>query len=209
MANLANLSAQLRELVSTIARVSKHPELMDDIIFYTKTVVLNKHRMERFWRDVEVVEWEGTNSLTSRTLDLTSIPRHRDVLQIAIPGGMPLKKLDLDDVLPNVAKGSINCWYVLGHNLHVRTAAPHTKLLIALLGKPDVRDDTFYSWIAEEYGPSIVEEVSSIIYGTCGQMEKQKLFSDRVRDIHTPELLREELLTDDSAILTSETISGA
>lgn len=209
MANLATLSTQLQELVSATVRLSKHPELIDDIIFHTKTVVLNKHRMERFWRDVEVVEWEGTNSLTSRTVDLTSIPRHRDVLQIAIPGSLPLKKLDLDDVLPNVAKGSINCWYVLGHNLHIRTATPHTKLLLALLGKPDVKDETFYSWIAEEYGASIVEEVCSIIFGSCGQMEKQQLYSGRVRTIHNPELLREELLTADSAILTSETISGA
>lgn len=203
------LSPQLEELVQGCVELSKHPERRDDIIRHTKTVVLGKHRMERFWRDVEVIQWEATSSVTSRTVDLTTIPKHRDILQIGVPGIIkPLEKLGIDAILPGVSRGKTNCWYVLGHALHVKTAAPHNELLIAMLGKPDVTDTKFYSWIAETYGNGIVEEVASIIFGECGQTDKQRLYADRVAQLHNPEIMREELLSADSSILNSGAIHG-
>lgn len=202
------LSDQLEELTQSCVQFTKHPERRDDITNYIKRVALQKHRMERFWRDVEILDWEATASATSRTIDLSDIPRHRDILQIGVPKFGMLTKIPLDEVLASVTRGKTNCWYQLGRALHVKTAAPHTNLLIAMLGKPDTSDSKFYSWIAEVYEAAIIEEVGSLIFGESGQADKAKIYGDRVITLHNPQILREELLSENAAILSAAVITG-
>lgn len=199
-------SEQLAELVSEIISETKRPEKEEDIVRRIKNVTLQKHRKARFWRDIETVDLDLTVEGRNRTIDLTILPPHRDILQVAIQGFGELKKLDISAALSAIAKNTPNCWYQLGHALHIQCNKAHGSILVAILAKPIVEEAKYNSWLAREHPYAIIDEVSAFIFGDSGQVDKQAMRQNRVLTIHDPEIMREQMLTDHDDLLGSQVI---
>jgi len=209
---IEKLSSQLQELVLEIQSQTKQPALIDDIIRYTQSVISTMHRLDNFWRDIDVFAWEATSGPAyARSIDLadSAFPKHRQILAVSAKGGTkPLTKVSVQDALQAVARNRQNCWYQLGSKLHVKTTWEHNELIIALLSKPDFSDlSKFHSWIAEEHPHLVIDAVSAMIYADTGQSDKQSAATTRVELLHKPELFREQLYNTEMEILTSDVLA--
>ena len=160
-------SEQLAGLVQEVISETKRVDKEEDIVRKIKNVTMQKHRMARFWRDIEVIDIDLTVEGRKRSIDVnTVLPPHRDILQVAVKGHGVLEKLDVSAALSAIAKNKQNCWYQLGHALHINCAKLHGSLLIAILAKPVLDNEKFYSWMVAEHYYAILDEVSGMILVT-------------------------------------------
>lgn len=192
-----SLSPQLKELYINCVQMTKHPESGADILRFIKSVTASKHLMDKFQNDLGFFELELTASATSRSIEANLLPLHRQIMGIATHACGTLDFIGINDALRMQLGHKTNCWYRLGQAVHIKTRAPHSKILFAYLGKPDISDAHFYSWIAAEYPFAIQDEVAGLIAGIHGETERQQVYSNRVRQIHDMNLLREQLLLVD------------
>lgn len=206
---LANASPQLKEIVDTVVTACKCPHLLEDVIRYVKQEAIRMHKIDRFFRDVQIVELERTSAEYSFVFDTASvdIPKYRDILGVAVPGYKPLAKMATADALHNLARNTQDCWYLLGTALHIRSRVATNKLLVAILAANELRDESkFYSWIAAEHPYALVDSAARWLYTDMGLADKARAADSRTTTVHDPEILREQLLGADVDIFSGAVI---
>lgn len=98
-----------------------------------------------------------------------------------------------DDLLNSYGGEKVDVGYLAGRNILIRSSTQFQFLLTGWYAFPDVSDDGFSSWVADEYPYAIVYGATSQILQTVGQLDSSRMYDRPATDTHDGGLVQNQI----------------
>ncbi len=188
------MNATLTSLVAAVYTLTNRPDLVGETVLAVKNATLKAHRSDFYYKDLIEHGIQFETSLAQQSLEYkTLIPRWRALKYLrkfdpTIPPGTPGKFLDIispESVLDSYAINRENVCYVAGLQLQIRSVQAWQYYLLGCYVYPDVTDESYSSWIADETSAAIVYEAAAIVFKTIGYDEQVSTYRIMVTEEYT------------------------
>lgn len=179
------------DLTTKVYALTKRDDLVNETINAIQAATLKAHRSDIFFKDlfetgIAFDEARILQSLQYKQL----IPLFRSIKYIRKCDGStipptPLEFLEM--IAPENALDSYNCtrpnvYYIAGTVIQIRSIAAEDNFLFGCYVNPNITQEGYSSWIADEYPYAIVYEAVAIIFKTVGYDEQVSTYRAMVAD---------------------------
>lgn len=180
---MSSQEALYDSMVADVVTITNRPDLAEETKVAVRTATLSVHMLESFPRDVSTELVKLPNAFYVAGFDTQVLfPRFRGVSTIRIldssfaPVEFPaIDVVELGDIYdPIYGTLKNNIAYAAGTSLNVRCAVPAYGCLVEYFHLPQVRRESYNSWIAQLYPEPIIYKAASIVLATNGNEEKSK-----------------------------------
>lgn len=186
------MNQTLTSLVAAVITLTNRPDLVGATTLAVKNATLKAHNTDFYYKDIFETGVQFDISLTQQSLEYkTLIPRWRAVKYVrkylvnpdgtGIAGDF-LNIVTPEDVIDSYQTDRENVFYVAGLELQIRSIDAQQYYLLGCYVRPDITDDNYSSWIADEQPMAIVYEAAAIIFKTIGFDEQLAAYKQMVAD---------------------------
>lgn len=174
------------EMKDEVISITRRPDLEAKVEAAIKAATLKAHQSDYFFNDlVEVaVEFDAARFIQNfRPKDI--LPRYRHAKYIRFwEGGAEssaratvfLDHIQIEEAIDTYGYDKLNVFYFAGELLQIRTRCPVEHVLFGAYQHPIIVEETYNSWIAEEYPYAIVYEAArSIFLATAFQEQSAQM----------------------------------
>lgn len=196
------MPVSLSSLVSDVYLLTNRPDLVGETTLAVKAATLKAHTSDDYIYDFQENSIQFDTSDYFQSLDVKTIfPLWRKgrYLRIydntAYTGGPStvLKYIEPEKVIDEYGANRTDIWYQAGSNLQIRTISLAQYFLIGYYKNPDVTENGYNSWIADNYPFAILYEAAAIIFKTIGYDEQVVTYRGMVAE--QLQLLKQSSLT--------------
>jgi hypothetical protein len=189
------------ELLDEVVLITSRPDLRDNKIkAAVKMATLKAHQSDYYYKDVleQPLQFSSPNFLQSinyRNL----IPRFRAIKylrkydEVGNLEGKFLTSIDPLEARDSYGYTQLDVYYVAGEVIQIRGSDEITKLLFACYINPDIKEESFNSWIALDHPYAIVADASSTVFKTIGYDEEaaywQRMVQEQLAEIKLSNIL--------------------
>lgn len=172
------VTAQLQSILDSVYELSKRPDLSAETLSRVKKATLKLHMSDFFVQDKKKVTLTLASSSTYRyTIDTTAIevPRFRKasyIRQYVFPATGYEKQYSLvesDEIFDEYLLEKTNYFYQAGSVINIRSNIELTQVNLGYFQYPNLVDESYFSWIADQTPQYIVEETLATLFGLIGK----------------------------------------
>lgn len=181
------------DVFSAVISETRHPELYEETKSGIQEATLKLHKLDEFAKDeTNKMLTFVTAKVHQMSVPLSGIPFLRKLNGIGIEGmAKPLTRLKTSDIFLMAQRN--NCWMQVGTKITVKAAIPFNEFWVSYLANPDVRPESYDSWIAREHKFAIRDEVCKKIFMLVGDNQKSSYYASQVQNVHSLEILKENI----------------
>lgn len=187
------MNPALTSLVNDVYALTNRPDLVSETLLAVRNATLKAHNTDYYYKDILETGISFDYARAQHALEYRQlIPRWRALkyLRKYIPntsgvGGCPGSMLEVitpDQIFDSYNTTRENVCYVAGAQLQIRTREQQQYFLLGCYISPDVTEDKYCSWIAEEQPAAIVYAAASIIFKTIGFDEQAAAYQNLIAD---------------------------
>lgn len=188
----------LASLISDVTTITNRPDLSAETKLAVKQATLKMHQLDFFPKDLfeTGLSWNPAGFLQS--LDYKTIaPRFRALSYLrkysdGVPGTF-FTLLSPTESLDRYCINKENVCYLAGDMLEIRSGTEDRYMLFGCYLNPDVTDDGFSSWIANEHPYAIILDAASKVFKMIGFDEQAAYYKQEV--VEQIQMLRQSQIT--------------
>lgn len=172
--------SDFNSIVEDVYTITNRPDLVKETQLAVRSATLQLHRSEFFYKDLAESALQFDSNDFIQTIDYrTLFPRYRALKYLRKfdpTGGVgPFFKVTTPaEVLDIYGEQKSDICYVAGQVIQVKSSNAVSYALIGIYQNPDVSNDNYNSWIADESKFAVVYKAASIIFGTVlGDVTRQ------------------------------------
>lgn len=179
--------ASLNSLISDVYTLTNRPDLIAETKLAVKQATLKMHQCDYFPKDLfeTGIVWNPiafTQSLAYKTI----IPRWRTFKYLRkYADGQPkdfFTLLGVEETLDRYAINRDNICYIAGDQLEIRSSTEDATMLIGCYLHPDITDDGYSSWIADEHPYAIIFDAAATVFKMIGYDEQAAYLKQNVTE---------------------------
>lgn len=196
------MSVSLASLMSDVYLLTNRPDLIGETTLAVQSATLKAHTSDDYIYDFQENSIAFDTAEYFQSLDVKSIfPLWRKGRYLRIYDNTPytggpgavLRYIEPEKVVDEFGANRTNIWYQAGATLQIRTEASSQYFLIGYYKNPDITENGFNSWIADNYKPAIIYEAAAIIFKTIGYDEQVVTYRGMVAE--QMQLLKQSSIT--------------
>ncbi len=179
--------ASLTSLMSDVYTLTNRDDLVAETKLAVKKATLKMHQSDDFARDIFETAIQWTPIAFIQSLQYANIhPRWRKLKYLrkfndSTPGEF-FTILTPEETLDRYNVNKENITYLAGDNYEIRSNTEDTFMLLGAYVYPDLGDDTYTSWIADNHPYAIIFDAAATIFKSIGQDEKMASFRQDVAE---------------------------
>lgn len=188
--------ASLTELIDDVYVVTNRPDLVAETKLAVKKATLKSHHVDFFPKDLfeTGISW-ATPAFIQSIQYRALIPRWRAFKYLRkyssdVPGDF-FSLLTPDESLDSYGINRENICYLAGESLEVRSSTQDEFMILGCYLHPDLTDNNFTSWIAQDHPYMIVYEAAKSVLKQIGFDEQAAMMQREVDEQIA--LLRQEI----------------
>ena len=181
------------DLVDSVFTLTNRPDLVSETKLAVRSATLKAHGSDYYYKDLRETGIQFDFSLPQQSLEYKTLIANWRSLKYIRPyfydtnqqNGRPgdfLTVLTPGEVLDSYSIAKENVCYVAGLELQIRTRTATQFFLLGYYAYPNVTEDNYSSWIADEAQMAIVYEAASIVFKTIGFDEQSAIYKQLVSD---------------------------
>lgn len=177
----------LASLLSDVYTITARPELIAETKLAVKQATLKMHQLDDFPKDLYETGIQFANPAFIQSLDYKSlIPNWRRFkylrkYQDSVPGDF-FTLLSPEETLDRYAVNKDNICYVAGTQLEIRSNTEDTYMLLSCYVHPNVTDESFSSWIADEHPYAIIWDAAAAVFKMTGYDEQAAYMKQNMQE---------------------------
>lgn len=184
------MNSSLTRLVEDVYALTNRPDRVSETLIAVKNATLKAHSSDYFDKDLLETGIEFDYPNFQQSLEYKSlVPRWRALKYLrkydASGEGRALDFLTVltaDNLLDSYGANRENICYVAGLQLQIRSNTISQYFLLGCYVYPDVTEDDFCSWIAEECPAAITYKAAATVFKTIGYDEQANAYEALARD---------------------------
>jgi len=165
--------ASFTDLCNDVYTITNRPDLIAETKLAVKQATLKMHQLDYFpkdlyetgiiWNPVAFIQSLAYKSLVPRWRTFKYLRKYQDDL----PGDF-FKLLSPDETLDRYSINKENICYIAGDQLEIRSSTEDSTMLLSCYLHPDITEDTFTSWIANEHPYAIISDAAASVFKMIG-----------------------------------------
>jgi len=179
--------ASFSSLLSDVYTITNRPDLIAETKLAVKQATLKMHQADYFPKDLfeTGIAWDPVAFIQS--LDYKSIiPRYRTFKYLrkyndGLAGAF-FKLLSPDETLDRYCINKDNVCYVAGTMLEIRSNTQDSNMILGCYLHPDITEETYNSWIADEHPYAIVCDAAATVFKMIGFDEQAAYMKQSVTE---------------------------
>ena len=179
--------ASLNSLMTDVFTITNRPDLIAETKLAVKQATLKMHHVDYFPKDLfeTGISWNPADYVQSLAYK-NIIPRWRTFkylrkYQDSRPGDF-FQLLGVEETLDRYAINKDNICYIAGDQLEIRSSTQDTYMLIGCYLHPDITDEGYASWIADEHPFAIVFDAAATVFKMIGFDEQAAYLKQNVTE---------------------------
>lgn len=192
-------------MVADIISITNRPDLADETALALRTATVNCHLSDAYARDVQVSSIQLPSPVYVTTLNIATLfPKLRGLsliqamdvnyTPIAVTPDSRMEIIELSDVYDSYGALRNNIAYIAGNQINIRCLINSYGFFVTWFNLPEVKRDTYNSWIANIYPDAILYWAASIVLDTNGNEAKAAKLMKFTQEINIPFLKANFLL---------------
>lgn len=181
------MAATLASLMSDVQTITARPDLIAETKLAVKQATLKMHQVDYFPKDLfeTGIIWDPVANIQSLAYK-TLVPRWRTFKYLrkyldGVPGEF-FALLSPAETLDRYAVQKENICYIAGDQLEIRSNTADATMLISCYLHPDITDDGYSSWIADEHPYAIVFDAAATVFKMIGFDEQAAYMKQNVTE---------------------------
>ena len=196
------MTVSLSSLISDVYLLTNRPSLEGETALAVKAATLKAHTSDDYIYDFQENSIQFDAAGYFQSLDVKTVfpfwrkARYLRIYDNTQYGGGPgriLTYIEPEKVVDEFSANRTDIWYQAGSNLQIRTSTQAQYFLVGYYKNPDVTNNGYSSWIADNYPMAIVYEAAAIIFKTIGYDEQVVTYRGMVAE--QMQLLKQTSLT--------------
>lgn len=188
------MNQTLAGLIADVITLTNRPDLAGVTLLAVRNATLKAHGSDYYYKDIAETGVMFDLALTQQNLEYKTLaPRWRslsyvrkyyyseDSSMLSRPGEF-LTVLTPNEILDTYSIAKEDVCYVAGFELSIRTRAACKYFLLGAYVFPDVTEDNYCSWIANEKPAAILYEAAAIVFKTIGFDEQTAAYRQMVAE---------------------------
>lgn len=177
--------ATLNELISDVYVLTNRPDLVSETKLAVKKATLKMHHSDFYAKDLweTGISWNPVNYIQSLAYkNLNPLWRSLKYLrkyQDGVPGAF-FTFLTPEQSLDRYGVQKDDMCYLAGDQIEIRSSTQDAYMLLGAYLNPNLSDDNFSSWIADDHPYAIITDAAASVFKTIGQDEKAAYFKQDV-----------------------------
>lgn len=173
----------LEELQNEVILLTSRPDLVDRTLQAVKSATLKMHQREFWRRDLREVGIQFDAAAYLQSFDIYEfIPKFRSLAYLRKYNAELLEVIEPEQVFDYFGDVRTNVCYLAGNILQIRSSDPATYFMLGYYQHPDLTEEGWNSWIAEEFPYSIIYEAATTIAVSIGYQEIATSLAARARE---------------------------
>lgn len=179
--------ASLNSLMTDVFTITNRPDLIAETKLAVKQATLKMHHVDYFPKDLfeTGISWNPADYVQSLAYK-NIIPRWRTFkylrkYQDSRPGDF-FQLLGVEETLDRYAINKDNICYIAGDQLEIRSSTQDNYMLIGCYLHPDITDEGYSSWIADEHPFAIVFDAAATVFKMIGFDEQAAYLKQNVTE---------------------------
>ena len=182
-----------------VMTLTKRPQLDAETHVALRSATRTAHASGTYLRDIitRLVQLPNASYITSLDAQIL-FPRLRGLasVQLLDTSFQPMQKPEItikefDDIRdPIYHQVENNIAYVAGTAVNIRSYVPASGYLVGYYEMPLVQRENYNSWIAQLAPDIIIYQAAATVFGTVGEPEKVKAYTDMVEKTFKPQLIQ-------------------
>lgn len=192
-------------MVADVISITNRPDLSDETALAVRTATVNCHLSDAYARDVQVSSIQLPAPVYATGLDISALfPKLRglSLIQamdvnyqpIEVTPESRMKVIELSDVYDSYGALRNNIAYIAGNQINIRSLVNSYGFFVTWFNLPEVKRDTYNSWIASIYPDAILYWAASIVLDTNGNEAKAAKLMRLTQEVNIPFLKANFLL---------------
>lgn len=190
--------ASFASTLSEVYTITNRPDLIAETKLAVKQATLKMHQLDFFPKDLfeTGIIWEPAafiQSLSYRTL----VPRYRALRYLRKyqdgAAGQFFTLLSAAETLDSYQQNRENICYLAGDMLEIRSNTEDTHMLLGCYLNPDVTEENYASWIADEHPYAIITDAAATVFKMIGFDEQAAYYKQAV--VEQVQMLRQNQIT--------------
>lgn len=182
-----------------VMTLTKRPQLDAETHVALRSATRSAHASGAYARDIATQNVQLPNASYITSLDAQILfPRLRGLASVQLldtsfaPMSNPeITIVEFDDIRdPEYHQIKNNIAYLAGTAVNIRSYVPASGYLVGYYQMPLVQREQYNSWIAQLAPEIIVYQAAAIVFGTVGEPEKVKAYTDMVERTFKPQLIQ-------------------
>ena len=179
--------ASFTSLLNDVYTITNRPDLIAETKLAVKQATLKMHQSDYYPKDLfeTGIAWNPVAFLQSLSYK-TLIPRWRTFKYLrkysdGVPGDF-FTLLSPEESLDRYAVNKDNICYVAGDTLEIRSSTQDANMLIGCYLHPDITEENYTSWIADEHPYAIVFDAAATVFKMIGYDEQAAYMKQSVTE---------------------------
>lgn len=191
-------TALFQEIYDDVVTLTARPDLADETALAIRTATRRVHSSFNFPRDVATELVKLPNAIFMVSLDIqTLLPRFRTLstlrpldINFAPVDSVRIEIRELGDIYDPEYGTLLNyVAYLAGTSLNIRCMSGAYGFIVEYFQMPDVRADSYSSWIAQLSPDAIIYSAAATVLATSGNQEKAAAYTKTVDSMLVPDLI--------------------
>lgn len=186
------MNATLTSLVNDVYTLTNRPDLVGETLLAVRNATLKAHSTDYYYKDLFETGIQFDYPLNQQVLEYKQlIPRWRSLKylrkcsigtdNIPVPGTI-LEVITPDNILDSYSRTKDNVCYVAGSQLQIRSSDQQQYYLLGCYVHPNVTEEDYSSWIADENPTVIIYAAAAVVFKTIGYDEQNATYQALVAD---------------------------
>ncbi len=186
--------ASLNSLMTDVFTITNRPDLIAETKLAVKQATLKMHHVDYFPKDLHEtgLSWNPADFVQSLAYK-TLIPRWRTFKYLRKYADSRatdfFQLLTVEETLDRYAANKENVCYIAGDQLEIRSSTQDAYMLLGCYLHPDLTDDGYSSWIADEHPYAIINDAAASVFKMIGFDEQAAYLKQNV--VEQIQLLRQ------------------
>lgn len=184
-------------MVADVFTLTNRPDLVGETSVAVKAATLKVHQREYYDKDIFESGIAFDSSLFVQQLAYKSlVPLWRSLKYLRKfdpttasefdgsqgSAGAEFKLITADNILDDYKIEKVDVMYVGGLNLNIKSSTAFQYALLGCYVLPDITDDGYNSWIAQEHKYAIIFEAVRVVFKTIGFDEQSVGYEELVKE---------------------------
>jgi hypothetical protein len=198
------MNAALTARINSVYALTSRPDKVAETLLAVKAATLKMHQSDYYLKDLYETGIQFSSSDYYQQLDYRAlIPLYRalkylrkyDPTLTTQPdvSSTELEVIDVDQVFDDYKIMKTDTVYLAGQYLNIRTCQPFQYFILGCYLNPNISDDGYASWIAQDHPYAIDFEAARVVFKTMAYDEQaaayEKLVAEQVGELKAMNIL--------------------
>lgn len=175
------------ELRTEVYALTNRPDLVAETTSAIKAATLKAHQSDFYSKDIYETGIEFSLAAYNQSLDYTSLISNfralkyiKRVTSATDEIGVNFTILTPEEIVDSYGINKTDVCYTAGRMIEIKSSVEFTLGLLGCYVRPIVREDSYFSWVADQFPYAIVFEAARILFKTIGYDEQSAAYRELV-----------------------------